>query len=258
VSHPVFLGPRTLLYLASDRDGSGPWIRGLDLPSRAGHRLGSPLDRYTSLSASADGRRLVATRAILKTTFWRLPLAGGRADMAAASRIALTTVNGRSPRLGQGVLFYVSSLGTGDGVWKLEGEDATELWSVAGARVQGAAVPSPDGRRVAFCAAEDGRPALVLVNADGTGAHEVAAGLDVQGTPAWAPDGQSLTVAARGNRGPRLFRVPLDGAPPAVLVSEHAVDPVWSPGGDLVAFSGADVGTTFPVRLASADGRPSS
>ena len=228
------------------------------LRTGSGQRLGSSLDRYTSLSASADGQRLVATRVSPTTTFWRLRLGGPRVDMAAATRVPLTTLNGRSPRLGGGALFFVSSREAGDAVWKLEGEGATELWSAAGARLLGAAVPSGDGRRVAFGVKKDGRTSLAVVNADGTAAHEVGAGLEVQGTPAWAPDGRSLTVSALVNGAPQLFRVPLDGTPPGVLVAEHAVEPVWSPDGSLVAFSGADVGTTFPVRFLAADGSRST
>ena len=142
-------------------------------------------------------------------------------------------------------------------MWKLEGVGATELWSAPGARLLGAAVPSGDGRRVAFCVRKDGRASLAVVNADGTGAQALGAGLEVQGTPAWAPDGRSLTVAVRLNGGPQLFLVPLDGGPATVLVAEHAAEPVWSQSGSLLAYSGADVGTTFPVRLAAADGTPS-
>jgi len=257
VSYPVFVDPRTVLYLASDPDGSGPSIRSLDLRTGAGQRLGSSLDRYTSLSASADGRRLVATRAVPRTTFWRLRLGGPRADMASASRVPLTTLNGRSPRLGGDALFYVSSRAAEDAVWKLQGEAATELWSAPGARILGAAVPSSDGRQVAFALKRDGRGSVVVVNADGTEAHELAVGLEVQGSPAWAPDGRTLTAAALVSEAPQLFRVPIDGSPPEVLVAEHAAEPVWSPDGALVAFSGADVGTTFPVRLVTADGRRS-
>ena len=258
VSHPVFVDRNVVLYLASDPDGSGPWMRSLDLRTGTGHRLGSPLDRFTSLSASRDSRRLVATRAIPKTTFWRLPLSGARAQMSTAARVALTTLNGRSPRLARDALFYVSTRESGDGVWKLAGGAATEIWHEPGARSLGAAVPSADGRHVAFCMRKDDRASLSVVNADGTGALTLGSGLEVQGTPAWAPDGRSLIVAARVNAAPRLFRVPLDGSPPAVLVEEHAAEPAWSPGGELVAFSGADVGTTFPLRLVRADGSPSS
>jgi Tol biopolymer transport system component len=40
------------------------------------------------------------------------------------------------------------------------------------------------------------------------------------------------------------------------LVSEYSIDPVWSPDGRFLVYSGADVGTTFPLRAAAADGRP--
>lgn len=254
VSHPVFVDPRTVLYLASEPDGSGPVLHSLDLRSRAGHRHGSPLDRYTSLSASADGRRLVATRATPRTTFWRLPLTGARAEMGAASRISLTTLGGRSPRLGPGALFYVTTQGAGDGVWKLEGGAATELWSGAGARLLGAAVPSRDGRRVAFCVRKDDRSALMVVNADGSGASALDTGLDVRGTPAWGPDGRTLTVSALVKGAPVVAQVPVEGGQPRVLTGEQGADPMWSPAGDLLAFSGPDIGTTFSVRLLRAEG----
>ena len=61
VTHPVFLDSRTLAYLASDPDGSGPWLHTLDIRRRVPHRVSSGLESYTSLAASADGQRLVAT-----------------------------------------------------------------------------------------------------------------------------------------------------------------------------------------------------
>ena len=48
VSHPVFLGPRTLLYLATDGDGSGPWLYSIDLDRRQPRRASFGLERYTS------------------------------------------------------------------------------------------------------------------------------------------------------------------------------------------------------------------
>jgi len=63
VTYPVLLNRRTLMYLASDAYGAGPWIYSMDIDRRIPHRLTSGLDQYTSLAASADGRRLVATLA---------------------------------------------------------------------------------------------------------------------------------------------------------------------------------------------------
>jgi serine/threonine protein kinase len=55
------IGDRTLLYVAPAPDRSGPWLWALDVPSRRTHRLVSGLDQYRSVSASRDGRRIVAT-----------------------------------------------------------------------------------------------------------------------------------------------------------------------------------------------------
>jgi len=256
VSHPVFLDARTVLYLVSDPDGSGPWIESLDLVSGETHRPGPPLERYTSLSASADGRRIVATRSSRKTILWRLPLSGPRADASTAARIPLITGNGRSPRLGPDFLLYVVGQGGPDAMWKLEAGTSTELWSSPGARILGAAAIARDGRSLAFTVSQGGRTSLIVLNSDGTRARTLGGGLELNGTPAWSPDGASLTVSARVDGVPRLFRVGLDGSPPSLLVPEHALEPVWSPDGKRVAYSGPDVGTTFPVLAAAADGSP--
>jgi len=254
VSHPVFLDSRTLLYLATDPDGFGPWIYSIDVERRVPRHVSFGIDRFTSLAASADSRRLVVTASSPKGTLWRVPFDGHRALMASARRIPLTTSAGSSPRYGPGFLLYVSSKGASDSLWKLRGSTATELWSAPETRIIGAAAISQDGQRIAFLARQGGRTTLYALNSDGTNARVITRGLELRGTPAWAPDGQSITVAAFTNGVPHLFKVPLDGSTPTSFVAEHAVDPAWSPQGDFVAFSGADVGTTFPIRAVKADG----
>ena len=92
-----------------------------------------------------------------------------------------------------------------------------------------------------------------MANADGTEARIVTQSLELQGAPAWTPDGQSITVAAVADGVPRLFTVPLDNRPPTPFVTDYSVDPTWSPDGNVVVFSGADVGTTFPVKAVTAN-----
>ena len=254
VSHPVFLNARTLAYLASDADGGGPWIHSLDLDRRVPHRLSAGIDRYTSLAASTDGRRLAATLASTKSTLWRLPINDEHAVTSDSRPISLTTGNGSSPRLGSGFLLYVSSKGTTDSIWKLAGNMATEVWSAPDSRISGGPSIAPDGRRIAFSIRRNGQTSLSVANTDGTDARVVSSSLELQGAPAWAPDGESITVSAVVDGVPRLFQVPIDGRAPARFLDEYSVDPVWSRDGTMVVFSGPDIGTTFPVKAANADG----
>jgi Tol biopolymer transport system component len=248
LSYPVLLDRRTLVYLANDPDGSGPWLYSVDVERRIPHRLASGLDRYTSLSASADGRRLVATVASTKTTFWRVPIGDSPAELPAAAPIPLTTSTGFSPRLGPNYLLYVSATGTTESIWKLANGAGTELWSGQGSRVLGRPAISADGRHIAFSVRQHGQTLLYVVQADGTNARIVADALDLQGSPAWSPDGQSITTAAVDHGVPHLFRVPANGGSSTILVKEYSVDPVWSPDGRFVVYSGPDIGTTFSVK----------
>ena len=251
VSHPVVLDGRTLMYLASDPDGSGPWLYSVDVQRRIPHRLTSGLDRYASLAASADGRRLVVTRAGPKRNLWRLRIAASP-TVGSAARVALTTSTGFSPRLGPDYLLYVSATGTSESIWKLANGTGTELWSGQGARVLGRPAISSDGRYVAFSVRQHGQTLLYVMQADGANARIVTDSLDLQGSPAWAPDGQSITSAVDDHGVPHLFRVPVDGRSPALFVQEYSVDPAWAPDGRFVVYSGPDIGTTFSVKAVTA------
>jgi Tol biopolymer transport system component len=253
VSYPVVLDQRTLMYLASDPDGSGPWLFSVDVERRKPHRLSSGLDRYTSLAASADGRRLVATIASPKRTLWRMRIADSPTDVPVAGQVSLTTSTGFSPRLGPNYLLYVSATGTSESIWKLANGTGTELWSGQGARIFGRPALTPDGRNIAFSVRQHGQTLLYVMQADGTNLRIVAESLDLQGSPAWAPDGQSIISAAIDHGAPHLFRVPVDGRSPSLFVQDYSVDPAWAPDGRFVAYSGPDIGTTFTVKAVTAD-----
>ena len=253
VTHPVLLNRRTLMYLASDPDGSGPWLYSVDVERRIPHKLSSGLDRYTSLAASADGRRLVVTHASPKKTLWRMRLADSPSEASAADRISLTTGAGFSPRLGPDYLLYVSATSTSESIWKLANGAGTELWSGVGARVFGGPAISRDGRTIAFSVRQHEQRLLYVMQADGTNTRIVADSLDLQGAPAWAPDGQSITSAADDHGVPRLFRIPVDGRAPALLVQDYSVNPTWAPDGRFIVYSGPDIGTTFSVKAVTTE-----
>lgn len=255
VSHPVFIDGRTLLYLATGAGGFGPSMYSLDIEQRTSRQVSFGSERYTSLSASADGRRLVATVAGTRSTLWRLPLSGSHPEPAAALRpVSLTTGSGSAARSGPGYILYVASKGDSDSIWRLAGTEATEVWSSPETRILGAPAIAHDGRRIAFATRHGAQTSLHVANADGSSARVVNSSLDLTGTPAWEPDGRAITVSALTEGTPRLFRVPLDGGTVTPLGGEHAVEPVWSPGGNVAVYSGPDVGTTFPVKALNRDG----
>jgi Tol biopolymer transport system component len=253
VTHPVLLDRRTLMYLASDPDGSGPWLYSVDVERRTPHRLSSGLDRYTSLAVSADGRRLVVTLANPKTTLWRMRIPDSLAEVSDAVPISLTTGTGFSPRLGPNYLLYVSATGTGESIWKLANGSSTELWSGEQAQLIGAPAISHDGRHVVFSVSQHGKTLLYLMQTDGTNARVVADSLNLQGAPAWVPNGQSITTAVVDHGVPRLFRIPIDGRSPAPFVQEYSVDPAWAPDGRFAVYSGPDIGTTFSLKAVTAE-----
>jgi dipeptidyl aminopeptidase/acylaminoacyl peptidase len=259
VTHPVFLGPTTLLYLATDDEGGGPYIHVLDVARGKGRRVSVGVDRYTSLASSADGRRVVATLATPRSTLWRAPIVEGQADLAHARRVPLSTGSGGSPRFGPGFLLYVSTRGAADVLWRLGDGDASEIWSAPDVRIVGAPAIRADGRRIAFVARQaGGGTSLRAVNPDGTDARVLADGVELRGAPAWAPDGAALVVGVVVEGLPRLFRVPAEGGRPTPFLPDTSSDPAWSSDGATVAYTGADVGTAYPLRAASADGKPAS
>ena len=254
VTYPVLLNARTLLYLARDLDGSGPWLYGMDIQHRIPHPLSSGLDRYTSLAASVDGRRLVATRATAKRSLWRFSIGRAPVQAPAVVRIPLETATGISPRLGPDYLLYISATSTGDSIWKLVNGTGIELWGGPGARVSGSPAISPDGQRIAFSARQNQRTLLYVMRADGTGARILSDSIDLQGGLGWTHDGQSIVVARKVHGVPHIFRVSVDGRSMVSLTQEYSEGPVCAPDGRFVVYSGPNIGTTFPVKAVTSAG----
>jgi Tol biopolymer transport system component len=258
VAYPVVLDRRTLLYLATSVDGSGPWMYAMDIERRVPHRISFGLERYTSLSANADGTRLVATLANPRTSVWHLSLTNQEGAQTPALSPSSISMNGATPRLGPNYVLYVASQGGRQGLWTLTQGTAREIWSSANAVIVDAPAVAQDGRRIAFTVRDSDKTLLYVINSDGSHARVVADSLPLRGSIAWAPDQQSIVAAVVRDGEPRLTRIFLNGEPALPLVSEYSVDPVWSPDGRFFVYSGADIGTTFPLRAAAEDGRPHS
>jgi serine/threonine protein kinase/Tol biopolymer transport system component len=256
LSYPVALDARTLIYLATDADGSGPWLYVMDLKLKRERRISFGLERYLSLAASADGKRLVSTVANSRSDLWSVRIDGDGPPPNTAARVMPALQNAVAPRFGPGFIAYMSTGGGRRGIWKLANGVPTELWNDAEADRVGAPAIAPDGRRIAFTVERHGTTQLYVMDSDGGSARIVSSTLALRGDLAWSPDSQSIVGAIAQAGEPRLSKILLSGGPPQPMATEYSINPVWSPDGKYLVYSGSDVGMRFPLRALGPDGRP--
>ncbi len=254
VAYPTPVGDRTVFYVARDEDGSGPWLWALDLKHRDSRRVSVGLEQYTSVQASADGRKLVATISNPVAGLWTVPILDRVADERDVKPFAVPTERALAPRFGGSSLFYLSSLGTGDGLWRLRDGQATEIWKGANGALRETPALSPDGGRVAIVLRRNGKRQLDVLSSDGAELQPIAEGMVPQGSSCWSPDGRWIVTGGSDVTGPGLFKIPLDGGSPVRLVTGQALNPVWSPDGSLIVYAGTNVRTFSPLLAVRPDG----
>src|ERR1700741_4675650 len=74
IAYPAPINDRTVLFVAHDRDGAGPWLWGFDEKKRTSYRVSSGLEQYTALAGTADGRRLAASVVNTQVNLWSVPI----------------------------------------------------------------------------------------------------------------------------------------------------------------------------------------
>ena len=254
IAYPTPLDSRTLLYVGAGDDGFGLWS--VDVERRIPHRVSFGLEEYLSVSGSADGRRLAATVAALSRNLWTVPISERIVDESSVSRFAIPAVRAAAPRYGVGSLFYLSSSGASNGLWRFKDGVAAEIWRPDRGAVLSAPAISSDGRRICFPVRVGERSHLYVAESDGTGARLLAQSLEVRDTPSWSPDGKWIVAVSSEERAGQLLKIPVDGGQSVRIAQGVLSNPVWSPDGRLIVYTENVAGARFPVRAVTSSGQP--
>jgi Tol biopolymer transport system component len=164
IRYLALLDERTVVYVSPDQNGAGPWLWALDLQSRVSRRISSGLEVYSSVDASADGRRLAVAVSNPTANLWSVPILDQPAEDKDMKPFSVPSVRAYAPRFGGTSLFYLSSRGGGDGLWRYDNGQATEIWrGTEGALFEPPAVSSSNAStepRVAVTLRKQGRRTL--------------------------------------------------------------------------------------------------
>jgi len=242
-----------VFYVARDADGGGPWLWAFDAQRKSTTRVSLGIERFLSVSANADGSRLVATVANPSARLWQVPILTRVATEEDVTPMQVPTVNATAPRFSGQSLFYFSSSGE-NALWRYRDGQAVEVWRAAtGAGVDPPAI-SADGRQIALALRRGGKRVVHVLSEDGAELKPLTNAIDARGSSAWSPDGKWIVTGGNGADGPGLFKVPVDGGQPVRLVSGPALDPVWSPDGTWIVYSGRNLSAMAPLLAVGMDG----
>src|SRR6266853_1624628 len=173
---------------------------------------------------------------------------------------------------GRGVTRLTNSLGQFDPaaiVWSPDGTkigfqaggdiyvinaDGSSLVNVTNnAAADGGPVWSPDGGKIAFWTNRDGKDAIYVMNADGSGsaAQLINTAAD-DGAPVWSPDGTKIGFEAGGD----IYVMNADGSNPVNVTNSPDWNSgiVWSPDGRTIAFQTSSSSGFVEIWVVNADG----
>ena len=92
---------------------------------------------------------------------------------------------------------------------------------------------SPDGRSILHRRQQGDVSQIFLMNADGSGDHNLSGASSTDGWPAWSPDGKRIVFSRHVDNGFQIFVMNRDGGSARQLTDAAGefVNPRWSPDG---------------------------
>jgi Tol biopolymer transport system component len=141
-------------------------------------------------------------------------------------------------------------------LWRLSAGQVIEIWRGSETALLEPAAVSPDGASVVLRLRRGDQWRLHVLSADGAQLRVLSETVDARGAASWSPDGRWVVTegSEAGVRG--LFKIPVDGGAPERIADGEALDPVWSPDGDLIVYAGPQVDARSTLLAVRPDGEP--
>jgi Tol biopolymer transport system component len=258
VAYLAWLDPRTLIYSATADDGASQWLYAMDVRHRIPHRVTSGIaEQYLSVAATTDARRLLVTVAMPLASLWSVPLSGQMQPESSVQSFAAPNARALSPRFGPDYVLMLSSKGGADGLWKMSGDAAQELWRGSDGGLVAPPAISPDGTRIAFAYRTKGRSVLSLMSANGTDVRVLTDAFDIRGSFSWSADGQWIVFAGTSaTESTRIYKTPASGGSVTRLTDTLSSRPLWSPDGTFIVYSQPGQGARMQAKAMTPDGKP--
>lgn len=248
VGYPTPLDEKTVLYVAQEANGAGPWLWALDLETKTSRRAGIGMEHYSSVSASADGKRVVATIENSQASLWTVPILEEREGTERDVKpYPLSAPRALLPRVRGDDLYYLSSPGSADGLWRKRDGETIEILKGAEAPLLEPPAISPDGQFAAVSIREGARVALWLISTTGRGRKRLGGPLVPRGAADWSPDGKWVVVGGSVSGQKGLYKVDVETDRPTLLLKGEAINPVWSPDDSMIVYTGPQLNTWTPL-----------
>lgn len=221
----------------------------LRYPDGEARQITSDTSNYASLSASADGKTLVSTKADTISSFWSLDPA--RKELRQLTSENRTLIGNRGiSQMPDGRILYSKTTGKEINIFAMdENEPNNEKQLTAENSFNSSPVATPDGRYIVFVSNRRGALTIWRMNADGSGPLQLTDstnGIDEQLQV--TNDGKFVIftrIKADGSR-PVLMKVSIDGGGASPLLpeeNEYNLQPRLSPDGKLLAYNSFDFDT---------------
>ncbi|MET0648988.1 MAG: protein kinase [Pyrinomonadaceae bacterium] len=227
-----------LLMAARDRassPGTPAQIWQVAYPSGEPRRLTNDSNPFDSLSLTADGKALVATRSELRSNVWVVT----NGDYARARQATAGRENGN---LGcawtpDGRVIYTSRASGYLDIWVMDADGGSPRQLTSGTDANTYPSVSPDGRHIVFETNRGVGWSVWRMNADGAAPLELTRNTGQYSYPQVSPDGRWVFYAALDSAGRQvMWRVSIDGGVPEQLTRKETRAAPLSPDGRLLLY----------------------